>query len=127
MKKEFLHKDETYKIIGACFKVYNQLGHGFLEAVYQEALELEFSRCGIPFRPQEPIQIFYSEVPLKQKYIPDFICYDKIILELKACHTIDESHRAQLFNYLKATKLKVGYVINFGAKDELQYERIICS
>lgn len=127
MEKEFLHKDETYKIIGACFKVYNTLGHGFLEAVYQEALELELHQASIPFVSQEPIKIFYSGIALKQQYIPDLICYHKIILELKSCNSIDVSHQAQLFNYLKATHLNIGYVINFGAKNELQYERIICS
>ena len=123
----FLFKDEAYKIIGCCFKVYNQLGHGFLEAVYQEALEIELSKNQVPFKSQQAIHIYYDGRALKQKYIPDLIAYDKIILELKSCKNIDPSHQAQLFNYLKASNLNIGYLINFGAKNELEYERIICS
>lgn len=127
MEKEFLYKDETYKIIGACFNVYNELGSGFLEAVYQEALEYELHKQKISFQAQVQLDIYYDGKVLRQKYIPDFICHDKIILEIKACKNLDDQHRSQTYNYLKATKLTIGYLINFGAEKELEYERIIQS
>ena len=108
MEKEFLFKDEGYKLIGACFKVFNTLGSGFLEAVYQEALELELHKAKIPYLSQAELNINYNELMLKQKYYADLVCYGKIILELKACKSLEDTHRAQLYNYLKATKLKVG-------------------
>ena len=127
MEKEFLYKDEAYKIIGACFNVYNKLGHGFLEAVYQEALEYELNKQDISFSSQTELNIFYGEHKLKQKYFADIICYDKIILELKSCSKINDVHRAQTYNYLKATQLKVAYIINFSSPKELEFDRIIHS
>ena len=120
---EILYKNESYKIVGAAMNVYNALGCGFLESVYQEALAIEFKREGVPFEAEKEVRIFYSGVELKQTYKPDFFCYDGIIIELKAVSTIDASHRAQLYNYLKATQCRLGLLINFGNSNGLQVER----
>lgn len=120
---EILYKDESYKIVGAAMNVYNALGCGFLESVYQEALAIEFKREGVPFEAEKEVRIFYAGVELKQTYKPDFFCYDGIIIELKAVSTIDASHRAQLYNYLKATQCRLGLLINFGNSNGLQVER----
>ena len=104
-------------------RVYNVLGSGFLEAVYQEALEIEFQKLGIPYEREKELEIVYNGVVLNKKYVADFVCYDKIILELKAVKELDDSHRSQIFNYLKATGFKLGLLINFGKYDEIQIER----
>jgi len=120
----FLFKDECYKIIGCCMDVHSNLGCGFLESVYQEALELEFIRNFIPYESESQIDIYYKGIVLDKKYYSDFICYDEIILELKAVKSLEEIHTAQLMNYLKATQKKVGYLINFGSTS-LEYKRFI--
>ena len=120
-----IYKDESYKIVGAAFNVYNKLGHGFLEAVYQEALELEFKKQGIPYEREKELKITYDGVELKATYKADFVCYGKIIVELKAVSYLDDSHRAQVYNYLHATGLKLGLLMNFGNTDELEKERIV--
>ena len=120
-----VYKEEAYKIVGAAFKVYNGLGHGFLEAVYQEALEIEFQRQGIPYEREKELKISYSGIDLKQTYKADFVCYGKIIVELKAVSALDNVHRSQVYNYLHATGYKLGLLINFGNSDELEHERII--
>lgn len=117
------YKQESYDIVGAAMYVYNTLGHGFLEAVYQEALEIEFEKRGIPFEPQKELKIYYDGRELRQTYKPDIICYGKIIVELKAVSSLDDSHRSQLYNYLHATGYKLGLLINFGSYDGLEYER----
>jgi len=104
-------------------RVYNLLGNGFLEAVYQEALEIELDRRHIPYEREQELEIYYDGIKLGKKYVADFVCYDKIILELKAVKELDDSHRSQLYNYLKATGFKLGFLINFGKSDELQIER----
>jgi len=121
----FLYKDEGYKILGACFEVYKQMGCGFLESVYQECLEIEFELQGVPFASQATLPLSYKQRALKQKYMPDFICFDKIIVEIKAVSTVIDNHRAQVINYLKATGFKVAYLINFSHYPHLQHERII--
>lgn len=120
-----IHKEESYKIVGSAFNVYNTLGHGFLEAVYQEALEIEFQRQGIPYEREKELKIQYNGVELKQTYKADFVCFDKIIVELKAVSAIDDAHRSQVYNYLHATGHKLGLLLNFGYPDELEYERIV--
>ena len=120
-----IYKEESYKIIGACFNVYNTLGSGFLEQVYQECLEIELEKLGIPFVAQKEIEIKYGDIILKSKYKPDLICYGKIIVELKAVKNICDEHKAQLFNYLKATDYKLGFLVNFGAYPSLEYKRIV--
>jgi GxxExxY protein len=122
---ELLYKDEAYAIVGACFEVYNELGCGFLEAVYQECLEIELTMRAIPFVPQAELQLTYKGRVLKQQYQPDFICYEKVIIELKAVSDLDDTHRAQVHNYLKATGLRLGLLLNFGHHPKLQYERIV--
>ena len=120
-----IYKEESYKIVGAAFNVYNKLGHGFLEAVYQEALELEFKKQGIPYEREKELKITYDGVELKATYKADFVCYGKIIVELKAVSYLDDSHRAQVYNYLHATGFKLGLLMNFGNTDELEKERIV--
>ena len=120
-----IYKEESYKIVGAAFEVYNKLGHGFLEAVYQEALEIEFQRQGIPYEREKELKILYDDVELKQTYKADFVCYGKIIIELKAVSALDDAHRSQVYNYLHATGYKLGLLYNFGCSDELEKERIL--
>ncbi len=120
-----LFEDEVFRIRGAAFEVHNEMGNGFLEAVYQECLEREFGKAGIPFTAFMPLHLFYKGEPLVQSYKPDFVCYEKIILELKACSSILPEHRAQLFNYLKATGMRLGLLLNFGTYPKLQIERIV--
>jgi GxxExxY protein len=114
----------TYKIIGAAMEVHKELGCGFLEPVYQEALEWGFSIQQIPFKSQPVIEISYKGRPLNKKYQPDFICFEEIILEIKAISNLSGLEEAQLINYLKATGLRVGLLINFGAKS-LEYKRLV--
>lgn len=122
---EIIHKDESYTIMGACFQVHNELGSGFLEAVYQEALEIEFQLQALPFVSQLELGLSYKGRQLKQTYKPDFHCYEKVILEIKAVSKIVNEHRAQVHNYLKATGYKLGILVNFSAHPKLQAERII--
>ena len=122
---EIAYKEESYQIVGACFEVYKEMGCGFLEAVYQECLEIEFLAQGILFKPQTELFLNYKGRPLKQRYIPDFICFDKIILEIKAVSELADLHRAQIQNYLKATGYKLGLLVNFGHYPKLEHERIV--
>lgn len=114
----------TYQIIGAAMEVHKELGSGFLEAVYQEALGIEFTDMRIPFKAQPKIKIEYKGKPLKKTYEPDFICYDDVIIEIKALSTLSGLEEAQLINYLKASKIKVGLLINFGSQS-LEYKRFV--
>jgi len=123
-KVDLLYKQECYNIVGACMAVHRELGHGFLEPVYQEALALELTRSSIPFEREKDLSIIYKGVELKSYYKADFICYDQIILELKALDALSNDHVSQLMNYLKATDLKVGLLANFGAPS-LQYKRYV--
>ena len=122
--EDYILKDETYKIIGACMEVHKTLGNGFLEAVYQEALEEEFKIQNIPFEREKKISISYKNKLLNKHYYADFICYDQIVLELKALSSLNSDHEAQILNYLKATGYKIGLLINFGEKS-LKYKRKI--
>ena len=120
-----IYWDESYKIMGACFNVYKAMGSGFLESVYQECLEIEFDRQQISFRAQAELNLKYLGHPLKQTYKPDFICFEKIIVEIKAVANLIDEHRAQLLNYLNATGFKLGILVNFGHYPKLEYERIV--
>jgi GxxExxY protein len=122
---DILFKDESYAIIGACFEVYNEKGNGFLEAVYQECLEIELELRGIPFAAHTELTLTYKGRVLKKTYQPDFHCYDRIIIEIKAVSQLTNDHRAQVLNYLKATGIRLGLLVNFGAHGKLEYERIV--
>ncbi len=121
---ELLFKDEVYAIIGAAMEVYNHLGPGFSEAIYQEAMEIEVEARNIPNNPQQEIYIKYKEIKLKQFFKPDFICFDKIIVEIKALDRLTSLEEAQLLNYLKATGFPLGLLINFGHENELEWKRM---
>ena len=123
---ELIHEEESYQIIGACFEVYNEMGSGFLEAVYQECLEYELADRGIPFAQQKQLQLKFKKRILKSIYIPDFICFEKVIIEIKGTANLNDVHRAQMINYLKATRLKLGLLVNFGDRQKLEYERVVC-
>jgi GxxExxY protein len=118
-----LFQQEGYDLMAACFEVYNELGHGFLEDVYQESLELELTERGIPFTSQSKLQLFYKRKPLRNHYEADLIVTDKIVVELKAAKTILPEHEAQLINYLRATQKRVGYLVNFGSHPLLEWRR----
>ena len=122
---DIVYRDESYQIVGACFEVYNEMGCGFLEPVYQECLEVEFALQGLLFKPQAVLTLNYKGRPLTQKYVPDFILFDKIVLEVKAVKDFAAEHRAQVHNYLKATKFRLGILVNFGHYPKLEYERIV--
>jgi GxxExxY protein len=124
MKRELLFEGESYKIIGACFEVYREKGCGFLEQVYQECMEIELRLQGIPFVPKLALTLEYKGCPLRSKYEPDFVCHEKIVLELKAVMELTDEHRAQVQNYLKATGMKLGLLVNFGHYPKAQVERI---
>jgi len=121
---EFLYKKETFDIIGVAMEVHNELGPGFLEAVYQEAFEIELINQNIPYEREKVLTIFYKKEKLKREFTADFFCFGKIIVELKALSSLDSNHEAQLLNYITATNTKVGLLINFGAKS-LEYKRMI--
>ncbi|MCC6416451.1 MAG: GxxExxY protein [Opitutaceae bacterium] len=120
-----IHEKETYDILGACFEVYKEKGCGFLEAVFQERLEFEFELRNIPAKAQVPMALSYKGRPLKQCYVADFICFDKVIVELKAVSALADEHRAQIQNYLHATGLRVGLLINFGHYPKVEHERFV--
>ena len=116
--------ERTYKIIGAAMEVHRELGCGFLEAVYKESLERELSIQNIPYKAQVDVEISYKGKPLDKRYQPDFICFDEVIIEIKALDKLTGNEKAQIINYLKATGFKVGLLINFGARS-LEYERFV--
>jgi GxxExxY protein len=122
-KEGLLFRDEAYAIMGACFAVYRDKGCGFLEAVYQECLEIEFEYCNILAKAKQPLLLTYRGRTLRQVYQPDFICHEKIIVEIKAVSALADEHRAQLLNYLSATGFQLGLLVNFGHCPKLQYER----
>ena len=110
------YEQETYQIIGAAMKVHNELGPGFTEKVYQEALAIEFTERGIPFTREKEMHAIYKGIMLEGTFIPDFICYDKIIVELKAVKELDDVHRSQAINYAKIAGFGLSLLINFGEK-----------
>jgi len=122
---ELIYKDESYAIIGACFAVYKEKGCGFLELVYHECLEIEFELQNIPFFSKPPQTLQYRGRTLVQTFTPDFICYGKIIVEIKAVSAVADEHRAQLLNYLSATRCNLGLLVNFGHYPKMEYERLI--
>ena len=119
-----IYPEESYAIIGACFPVYKDKGCGFTEPIYHECLEIEFDFLQLPVKSHPQLPLTYRERPLTHRFIPDFIGYDKIILEIKAVKALTDEHRAQVLNYLHATGLQLGLLVNFGAYPKLEYERI---
>ena len=120
-----LFEKESYTLRGACFEVYKEKGCGFLEPVYQECLEIELRLRDVPFEAQRSLTLEYKGRGLQQKYVHDLICYEGIIVELKAVAELGDDHRAQLQNYLKATGCRLGFLVNFGHFPQLQIERIV--
>ncbi|HWA61534.1 MAG TPA: GxxExxY protein [Caulobacteraceae bacterium] len=123
--EQLLFKGEVFRIQGAIFEVNRVLGAGFLEAVYQECLALEFEARDIPFAQMMALRLSYKGRLLQSKYVPDFVCFGSIIVELKALRELTSDHRAQVLNYLKASDLRLGLLVNFGAPDQARIERII--
>ena len=122
---DLIYKDECYEIYGCIYAVNKKLGTGFLEAVYQEALEIELGRKNIPFVSQQELEILYDGIPLVNKYVADIVCYEKIIIELKAVSKINNQHKAQLMNYMVATGYKLGLLVNFNSFPKSEIIRII--
>jgi GxxExxY protein len=120
-----VYPEESYAIMGAAYEVYRTMGPGFQESVYQEALEIELSVRGIPFDAMKPISIFYKGQRLQKVFQPDFVCYSKIILEIKAVEQIGEREYSQLMNYLKAANMKLGLLLNFGQLNGLGKKRVV--
>ena len=120
---EIIYKDESYAIMGACFEVYKEKGCGFNEAVFQECLEIELELRGIPFKTQVEMPLSYKGRALQSKFKADFICYDKIIVEIKAVSELVDPHRAQVLNYLSATQFELGLLVNFGHYPKVEHER----
>ena len=125
MSTKLIYKEESYKIMGACFEVYKEMGCGFLEPVYQECLTKEFTRQNIPFESQKIIELNYKGEILEHIYKPDFVCYGKIIIEIKAVSKLIDEFRAQTINYLHAANMKLGLLINFGHHPKIEYERFV--
>jgi len=125
MPTEILFRDESYKLMGACFEVYKEKGNGFLEAVYQECLALEFTEQGIPFTEKPRFGLDYKGRGLKQTYEPDFLCFGEIVVEIKAVKQLADEHRAQAINYLKVTGKQLGLLINFCHYPKLEHERFV--
>ena len=120
-----IYRHESYRIMGACFEVYKSKGSGFLEAVYQECLAIEFAERGIPFEEKPRLSLDYKGRRLKHEYQPDFLCFDCIILEIKAVKQLSDQHRAQVINYLKATGKQLGLLANFGHYPKVEHERFV--
>lgn len=122
---ELLYKEEVFNIVGAAIEVHRELGPGFLEAVYQEAFEIELRARSIPFESQKPLHLSYKGEQLQKEYVADLVVYDKIIVELKALERLSGSEESQIINYLKATGMRVGVLLNFGADCKLEWKRFI--
>ncbi len=122
---EVIYKDEVFAIVGAAIEVHRVLGSGFLEAVYQEAMEIETASRKIPYVSQQILQIQYKQYTLKKEYIADMVCFEKIIVEFKALDQLTGKEESQLINYLKATGYKVGVLINFGSNKKLEWKRFV--
>jgi GxxExxY protein len=122
-----IYKDEGYKLMGAAFEVYNEQGHGLAEEIYQESLEIELGLRGIVFQTKRELKCFYKGRQLKKQYVPDLFVFGCLVVELKAVNQLLSEHAAQLVNYLRITKQPVGYLINFGHKDTLEWKRFILS
>ena len=122
---QLIHADETYAVVGAAMEVYYKLGTGFLEYVYQQALAVELSRRNIPFVEQRRFSIDYKGVILEKEYVADFVCYGKIIIEIKALSQLSTIEWAQVINYLKVSHMRVGLLFNFGSSGRLEWKKFV--
>jgi GxxExxY protein len=125
MSEHFPLKEETYRILGVCFEVYNEMGCGFLEPVYQECLEIELKKQEIPFESQKILKLDYMGNELEKTYQADFVCFGSVILEIKAVSRLTGEHRAQILNYIHATDIDVGLLVNFGHFPKIEHERFL--
>lgn len=126
MKAE-IYKEEGYKLMGAAFEVYNEQGFGLAEEIYQESLEIELETRMIPFCSKQELRCFYKGRELKKRYVPDLLVFGCLVVELKSVSQLAPEHEAQLLNYMRITRQPVGYLINFGHKDTLEWKRFILS
>ena len=126
-RDNLIHAGEVFRIQGAVFEVSRTMGPGYLEAVYQECLQREFAARGIPFAAMPRLAIAYKGVRLRQTYAPDFVCFDRVIVELKVVREIAPEHRAQVLNYLRATGIEVGLLVNFGTSPRATVQRLVLS
>ena len=126
MKAE-IYKDEGYKLMAAAFEVYNDRGFGMAEEIYQECLEIELELRSFAFKPKQELKCFYKGRELKKRYIPDFVVFDGLLVELKAVSQLLPEHEAQLINYMRISRQPVGYLVNFGSKGGLEWKRFILS
>ncbi|WP_114749939.1 GxxExxY protein [Pleomorphovibrio marinus] len=124
MSSGLIYKEESYKIIGKCMEVHSELGHGFLEVVYKDALELVFNQDGIPYKREKDYAVWFRGILLRHKFYADFVVQDKIILEVKCVSVLSDEHIAQTINYLKVSRNKLGLLVNFG-RGKLEYKRLI--
>ena len=124
MDTNIIYKDECYQVIGKCFEVHNELGHGFMEIVYKDALEIVFKQDGIPYEREKDYEVWFRNILLRHKFCADFVVWDKIIIEVKGVASLTDSHIAQTINYLKASRNKLGLLVNFG-RDRLEYKRLV--
>lgn len=122
-----MYEDEGYKFVGAAFEVYNELGYGMAEEIYQQSLEIELGLRAIPFQSKQEIEVFDKDRMLETKYKPDLYVWNAIVVELKAVKELISDHEAQLFNYLRISRKPVGYLVNFGSHKELEWKRFIVS
>ncbi len=122
--KPEIYKDEGYKLMGAAFEVYNDRGYGMAEEIYQECIEIELELRGIAYHSKQELVCFYKERELEKRYVPDFLVFGCLIVELKAVSELTSEHEAQLYNYMRITRQPVGYLINFGHKGTLEWKRI---
>jgi GxxExxY protein len=122
-----IHRNEGYKLVGAAFEVYNEQGYGLTEEIYQESLELELESQGIPFQSKHELLCFYKGRQLKKRYVPDLFVFECLVVELKAVTALAPEHDAQLINSLRLTRQPVGYLVNFGHKDTLEWKRFTLS
>ena len=122
---ELILKDEVYAVVGAAIEVHRELGPGFLESIYQEAMEIELSSRNVPFVAQQPIAVQYKGVTLKKQFFADLVCFEQIIVEIKALAHLSGTEQAQLLNYLKGTGFPIGILINFGSHGKLEWKRLV--
>jgi len=125
MNSSIIYPDESFQIMKACFEVYKSIGCGFTEAIYQECLQIEFEYLKIPYREKPELTLVYRQKTLLHHFIPDYVYFEKIIIELKAITNITDEHRSQILNYLNATGMKLGILVNFGHYSKLEYERFV--